>query len=254
MPESNEHKTAKELLRRGHLVAQPIGETLLASRVDAPERKITKGPARGRRPDSVFFTEEGIQVRVEINAGSKIRPDKLSEYERGGTPVLEVPVPRTQAEFTQWIARANPFEQDGNRWVFVPDPKKLAELAHSPLRCAYPQCDQLATGYKGNVYIDAQLTFDNWEGSQYLADNRIIGCTLPRFACQEHQVYAASLVMPGGLKWSQNGTQQSEIGVRLPLAEGMISLKPGNNIIRAQPVASGEQIFLGDYIRVCARF
>ena len=244
MPESNEHKVAKQLLRTGHLIAQPSGESLMASRVDAPERKITKGPARGRRPDSVFFTKEGIEVRVEINAGSNIRPNKLSEYERDGTPVLEVPVPRSQAEFTQWLSRANPFDQEGNRWAFVPDPQRLTDLAQSPLRCAYPQCNQLATGYEGNVYVDAQLSFGNWQGSQHLADNRIIECTLPRFACQEHQVYAASLVMPGGLKWPQNGAQQSAIGIRLPLAEGRISLKPGNNIIRAQPVASGEQVVL----------
>lgn len=259
MRESLPHKIAKQRLRPGEIIGQPIGESLVIDRASKPEPRISHGAARHRRPDRTIYTVEGIKIRVEVYAHSPLRPDKRAEYMRDGTPVLIVPVPRTETECLAWLTTASPFDNNDNRWLFVPNPVDIIEHAGGSideqgyvtsfgnLRCAYPKCEQLALNFESNVWgeptwVNKQLPLE-WDGEQHVDDYRIVGGTLPRFACEEHQPYAASLVMPGGLQWARKRVNEST-RFRIRQSAGWRGIRMGTNIISFHPVMAGETIAL----------
>ena len=79
MPESELHRRARGLLRRGDRVGQPFGEALVVvGTEEGGNVRIEDGPAKGRVFDAFVEAPEGYRVGVEFHYRSKVSEEKIA--------------------------------------------------------------------------------------------------------------------------------------------------------------------------------
>ena len=232
MSESELHRRARGLLRRGDRVGQPFGEALVVVGTEQEGNvRIEDGPAKGRVFDAFVEAPEGYQVGVEFNYRHKVEEEKIAQLKEDGRyPVLEVDLSErlgcaTDDELRQYIAGCQDCNRFNREWLYMPSMDDiLRRFAPGRLEAwdwldndsrpaerdmSWEEIQQLAAKNRWAIEVlDSTAPF-GWLRCCVLgckgqvtagADTGIPYRTLPRFACSDHMWHPQVLTHPEGVQ------------------------------------------------------
>ena len=232
MPESELHRRARGLLRRGDRVGQPFGEALVVvGTEEGGNVRIEDGPAKGRVFDAFVEAPEGYLVGVEFHYRSKVSEEKIALLEEDGRyPVLEVDLleklgSATDDELRQYIAGCQDCNRFNRGWLYLPSIRDIhRQFAPGRLEALERIAKRVGRDERGMSWEEIEeLAAQNRRDAEMLDDTKpfgrlrccVPGCkglvtggaatgrpyrTLPRFSCSDHMLQPGLLTHPEGVR------------------------------------------------------
>ena len=223
MAESELHKRARQLLRPGDFIGQPIGDPFQIAKINPKAAYDGDTGTKGLQADLVAETTDGQTVHIEFDVTNPISAEKLERLQEAGVyRVLSIKLlPEcggySDDELRKYIAQGNVFLEGQNqpkthKWRDLPDLRIFEKRTDSrePLErlsewqedmedlaehsCFVSGCDKLVMSAS-----DSELREDGDRGLPgNRRRNRKPTRMLPIYSCEDHAFQASLRQLPEG--------------------------------------------------------